>query len=71
MPGHEALLKHQINTRCMSRDLRTFVLRCGMSVTNPYDGIIKYLFQATAVGQDVVRILSEDSDLFVLLVYKT
>ena len=34
------------------------------------DGYPNYLCHATAVGQNVVRILSEDSDLFVLLVYK-
>ena len=33
--------------------------------------IISYLFQAANAGRQVVRILSDDSDVFVLLVYWT
>ena len=49
LTGHKAHLQHEINKRCMSRHLCTFALGFGVSVTNHYNGIINYLFQATPV----------------------
>ena len=74
-------MKNKHNKRCLSRLLSTFNLECGESVESRDDGvflhdeaditIISYLFQAADAGRQVVRILSDDSDIFVLLVYWT
>ena len=81
LPSHEAVMKNKYNKRGLSRLLSTFTLACGVSVESRDDGvflhdeaditIISYLFQAADAGRQVVRILSDDSDIFVLLVYWT
>ena len=74
-------MKNKHNKRGLSRLLSTFNLGCGVSVESRDDGvflhdeaditIISYQFQADDAGRQVVRILSDDSDIFVLLVYWT
>ena len=81
LPSREALLKNKINKRCLARLLSTFDLGSDVSVESHNDGIflheeadvtiISYLFQAADAGRGVVRIISDDSDVFVLLVYWT
>ena len=81
LPSREAVMKNKHNKRGLSRLLSTFNLGCGVSVESRGDGvflhdetditIISYLFQAAVAGRQVVRILSDDSDIFVLLVYWT
>ena len=66
------------NKRSLSRLLSTFNLGCGVSGESR-DGVFlhdeayitSYLFQAADAGRQVVRILSDDSDIFVQLVYWT
>ena len=75
------MMKNKHNKCGLSRLLSTFNLGCGMSVESRDDGvflhdeanitIISYLFQAADAGRQVVIILSDDSDSFVLLVYRT
>ena len=73
-------MKNKHNNRGLSRLLSTFNLGCGVSGENRDDGvflhdkaditIISYLFQAADAGHQVVRLLSDDSDIiFVLLIY--
>ena len=74
-------MKNKHNKRGLSRLFSTFNLGSGVSVESRDDGvflydeaditIISYLFQAADAGRQVVRILSDDSDIFVLLVYWT
>ena len=74
-------MKNKHNKRGLSRLFSTFNLGNGVSVESRDDGvflhdeaditIISYLFQAADAGRQVVRILSDDSDIFVLLVYWT
>ena len=81
LPSREAVMKNKHNKRGLSRLLSTFNLGCGVSVESRDDGVflhdepditsISYLFQAADAGRQVVRILSDDSDIFVLLVYWT
>ena len=81
LPSREAVMKNNHNKRGLSRLLSTFNLGCGVSIESRDDGVflhdeanitcIRYLFQAADAGRQVVRILSDDSDIFVLLVYWT
>ena len=81
LSSREAVIKNKHNKRGLSRLLSTFNLGCGVSVESRDDGvflhdeaditIISCLFQAADAGRQVVRILSDDSDIFVLLVYWT
>ena len=67
--------------RGLSRLLCTFNLGCGVTVDSIDDGvfgqdeaditIISYMLQAADDGCHVVRVLSDDTDIFVLLVYWT
>ena len=81
LPSREAVMKNKHNKRGLSRLLSTFNLGCGVSVESRDDGvflhdeaditIISYLLQAADAGLQIVRILSDDSDNFVLLLYWT
>ena len=81
LPSREAVMKNKHKKRGLSRLPRAFNLGCGVSVESRDDGvflhdeavitIISYLFQAADAGRQVVRILNDDSDIFVLLVYWT
>ncbi len=81
LPSREAVMKNKHNKRVLSRLLGTFDLGCGVLVESKDDGgflhdeaditIISYMLQAADEGRQVVRVLSDDSDIFVLLVYWT
>ena len=72
-------MKNKHNKHGLSRLLNMFNLGCWVSVESRDDGvflhdeaditIISHLFHAADAGRQVVRILSDDSDIFVLLVY--
>ena len=74
-------MKNKHNKRGLSRLLCTFNLGCGVTVDSIDDGvfghdedditIISYMRQAADDGRHVVRVLSDDTDIFVLLVYWT
>ncbi len=74
-------MKNKHNKRGLTRLLGTFNLGSGVSVESRDDGvflhdeaditIISYVFQAADEGRRVVRVLSDDTDIFVLLVYWT
>ena len=70
-------MKNKHNTRGRSRLLSTFNIGRG-AIESRDDGVllhditvIRYMFLVVDAGRQVVRILSEDSDIFVLLVYWT
>lgn len=81
LPSREAVMKNKHNKRVLSNLLSTCNLGPGVSFESKDDGvflhdeaditIISYLFQAADDGCSVVRILSDDSDVFILLVYWT
>ena len=74
-------MKNKHNKRDLSRLLCTFNLGCGVTVDRIHDGvfghneaditIISYMLQAADDGCHVVRVLSYETDIFVLLVYWT
>ena len=74
-------MKNKHNKPGLSRLLCTFNLGCGVTVDSIDDGvfghdeaditIISYMLQASYDGCHVVRVLSDDTDIFVLLVYWT
>ena len=81
LPSREAVMKNKHNKRGLSRLLCTFNLGCGVTVDRIDDGvfghdeaditIISYMLQAADDGCRVVRVLSDDTDIFVLFVYWT
>ena len=81
LPSCEAVTKNKHNKRGLSRLISTFNLGCEVAVESRDDGvflrddanitIISYVFQAADAGRLVVRILSGDSAIFVLLIYST
>ena len=80
LPHRDAILKNKHNKRDLSRVLSTLNLGPGIVMDSRGDGgfrhdeadvtIISYLLQAAESGHDVIRILSDDTDVFVLLVYR-
>ena len=80
LPSREAVVKNK-HKRGLSRLLCTFNLGCGVTVDSIGDGvfghdeaditIISYMLQAADDGCHVVRVLSDDTDIFVSLVYWT
>ena len=81
LPTRDAVMKNKHNKRNLSSLLITCNLGPQVSVENRDDGvflhdeadvtIISYLFQAADDGRQVVRILTDDSDIFVMLVFWT
>ena len=81
LPNRYAVMKNKHNKRGLSCLLSTFSLGFGVSVESRDDGIFlhdeadititSYLFQAADAGRQVVRIPSDDSDIFLLLIYWT
>ena len=75
LPSGEAVMKNKHNKRGLSRLLCTFNLGCGLTVDSIDDGvfghdeaditIISYMLQAADDGCHVVRVLSDDPDIFV------
>ena len=74
-------MKNIHKKRGLSRLLCTFNLGCGVTIYSIHDGvfghdeaditIISYMLHAADDGCHVVRVLSDDTDIFVLLVYWT
>ena len=79
VPSRDAILKNKHNKLELSRILSTLDMDADMSIDSRYNGgfehdeadvtMIAYLLQATESGKSVIRILTDDTDVFVLLVY--
>ena len=76
LPSRYAILKNKHNYRQLSRVLSTFDMGAGVTIDTHATGheeadvtIISYVLQAVGEGKNVVRVLSDDADVFVLLVF--
>ena len=79
LPSGDAILKNTHNKLELSRILSTLDMDADMSIDSRYNGgfehdeadvtMIAYLLQAAESGKLVIRILTDDTDVFVLLVY--
>ena len=79
LPNRDAILKNKHNKLEMSRILSTLDMAADMSIDSRYNGgfdhgkadvtMIAYILQAAESGKSVIRILTDDTDVFVLLVY--
>ena len=79
LPSRDAILKNKHNRLDLSRILSTLDMDADMSIDSRYNGgfkhdeadvtIIAYLRQAAEGGESVIGILTDDTDVFVLLVY--
>jgi hypothetical protein len=81
LPNRDATLKNKHNKLELSRVLSSFQLGDRTSIDSREDGgfthdeadvtMIAYMLQAAESGKAVIRILCDDTDVFVLLVYWT
>ena len=79
LPSRDAILKNKHNKLELSRILSTLDMDADMAIDSRYNGgfehdeadvtMIAYLLQAAESGKSVIRILTDDTDVFVLLVY--
>ena len=79
LPSRDAILKNKHNRLELSRILSTLDMDADMSIDSRYNGclehdeadvtMIAYLLQAAESVKSVIRILTDDTDVFVLLVY--
>ncbi len=79
LPSRDAILKNKHNKLELSRILSTIDMDADMSIDSRYNGgfeheeadvtMIAHLLQAAESGQSVIRILTDDTDVFVLLVH--
>ena len=79
LPNRDAILKNKHNKLKLSRILSTLDMDADISIESRYNGgfehdeadvtMIAYLLQAAKCGTSVIRILTDDTDIFVLLVY--
>jgi len=79
LPNRDAILKNKHNKRELSRVLSSFNMGADISIESRDGGcfahdeaditMISYLLQAAESGMVVIRILSDDTDVFVLLMY--
>ena len=79
LPSRDAILKNKHNKLELSRILSTLDMDADMSIDSRYNGgfehdeadvtMIAYLLQDAESGKSVIRILTDDTDVFVLLVY--
>ena len=79
LPGHDAIMKNKQNKRLLSQLLCTHNLGGHIELVSRADSIAKhdeadislvsYMLHAASGGARTVRILSDDTDVFVLLVY--
>ena len=79
LPSRDAILKNIHNKLELLRILSTIDMDADMSIDSRYNGgfeheeadvtMIAHLLQAAESGQSVIRILTDDTDVFVLLVY--
>ena len=79
LPSRDAILKNKHNKLELSRILSTLDMDAYMSIESRYIGgfehdeadvtMIAYLLQDAESGKSVIRILTDDTDVFVLLMY--
>ena len=81
LPSRDAILKNKLkyNKRQLSRVLSTFNMGAAVTIDTQDTGlfgheeadvtIISYVLQAVGEGNNVVRVLCDDTDVFVLLVF--
>ena len=79
LPNRDAVLKNKHNKRELSRVLSTFNLGPDTIMDSEDDGcfaheeadvtMVSYMLQAAECGNGIIRLLSDDTDVFVLLVY--
>lgn len=79
LPCREAIMKNKNNKRQLSALLSTFDYGHRAIVDSQNDGlygheeadvtVVSYVLQAASDGHKVIRVLSDDTDIFVLLVY--
>ena len=78
LPNRNAIFKNKHNKRELSRVLSLFNLGPNVTMDSRCDGafthdeadvtMTAYMLQAAEFGKDVIRILSDDNDVFVMLV---
>ena len=78
LPSRDAILKNKHNKLELSCILSTLDMDADMSIDSRYNGgfehdeadvtMIAYLLQAAESGKSVIRILTDDTDVFVLLI---
>ena len=78
LPSRDAILKNKHNKLELSRILSTLDMDADMPIDSRYNGgfehdeadvtMIAYLLQAAESGKSVIRILTDDTDIFVLLI---
>ena len=79
LPSRDSILKNKHHKRQLSRMLSTFHMGAAFTIDTQDTGlfrheeadvtIISYVLQAVGSGNNVVRILCDDTDMFVLLVF--
>ena len=79
LAGRDAVMKNKANKRQLSQLLCTHYIGSNIELVSRTDSIVRhdeadisvisYMLKAAATGADIVRILSDDTDVFVLLVY--
>ena len=79
LPSRDAILKNAHNKRQLSRVLSTFDMSAAVTIDTRNPGvfghgeadvtIISYVLQAVGDGKNVGRVLRDDTDVFVLLVF--
>ena len=79
LPKRDAIMKSKSNKRKLASVLGTFNLGKNTSVETCDDGLfqhdesdvtrVSFVLQAAKSGKSVIRVLSDDTDVFVLLVY--
>ena len=79
LPSRDAILKNTHHKRQLSRMLSTFHMSAAVTIDTQDTGvfrheeadviIISYVLQAVGSGNNVVRILCDDTDVFELLVF--
>ena len=79
LPSRDAILTNKHNNRQLSRVLSTFDMGTAVTIATQDTGvfgheeadvtIISYVLQAVGEGKNVVRVLCDDTDVFVLFVF--
>ena len=80
LAGRDAVMKNKANKRQLSQLLCTHDIGSNIELVSRTDSIVRHdevdislisynMLKAAAAGADIVRILSDDTDVFVLLVY--
>ena len=75
LPNRDAILKNKHNKRQLSRVLSTFDMSSAVTIATQdteafgHEEAISYVLQAVGEGKNVVCVLCDDNDVFVLLVF--